>query len=146
MIFGIFADPGIAVVNVRGVNILIGDGRKDDEPLLEEFSAESIVGTGVREIDDQFERFAAEGLQREDDVVNEQVSVGFADLVSTGDVVEDGIARLGCARLVEDVERFDRFEFVFFVHVVLRHDLFELGRSHVHAAPSKQVKVQVKLS
>ena len=39
--------------------------------------------------------------------------------------------------LVEDVERLDRLELVLLVHVVLRHDLLELGARHVHRRPSR---------
>ena len=51
------------------------------------------------------------------------------------DVVEDGVAGLGGSRLVEDVERLDRLELILLVHVVLGHDLLELGARHVHRGP-----------
>ena len=40
------------------------------------------------EIDDQFKRFVAEWFEREQDVVDQEVTVRFPDLVATSDVVE----------------------------------------------------------
>jgi hypothetical protein len=38
--------------------------------------------------------------------------------------------------LVENIEWFDGLELVLLVHVVLRHDLFELGACHVDGRPT----------
>jgi hypothetical protein len=54
-----------------------------------------VVGAGVREVDDQLEGLVAEGLEGEDDVVDEEVAVRLADLVAPRDVVEDGVAGTG---------------------------------------------------
>ena len=56
-------------------------------------------------------------------------------LVSASDVVEDRMSRLARPSLIEDVERFQRLELVFLVHVVFRHYLLELRARHVHTAP-----------
>ena len=40
------------------------------------------------------------------------------------------------------VEILEGFELIFLVHIVLGHDLFELGARHVHTTPSV---IQVKL-
>jgi hypothetical protein len=54
----------------------------------------------VREVNDQLEGLVTEGLEREDDVVDEQVAVRLADLVATSDVVKDGIASTRCSGLM----------------------------------------------
>lgn len=136
MIFGILSDPRVAVVDVARMNVLVSNLRKDDKPLLEELGSETVVRAGVREVDHQLKRLATERFKSQNDVVDEQVPVSLSNLVSPSYVVEDGVSSLRRASLVEDVQRLDRFELVFFVHVVLRHDFFELGASHVHAAPS----------
>ena len=51
------------------------------------------------------------------------------------DVVEDGVAGLGGSCLVEDVQRLDGLELILLVHVVLGHNLLELGARHVHRGP-----------
>ena len=37
--------------------------------------------------------------------------------------------------MIKDVEGLERFELVLLVHVVLAHDLLELGRRHLHRRP-----------
>ena len=44
------------------------------------------------EVDDQLEWFMTEGLEREDDVVDEEIAVCLANLVATRDVVKNGIS------------------------------------------------------
>ena len=43
-------------------------------------------------VDDQLEGFMTEGLEREDDVVDQEITVCLANLVSTRDVVKNGIS------------------------------------------------------
>jgi hypothetical protein len=69
-------------------------------------------------------------------VINEQVAICLANFVTSGNIIKDRIASLGSACLIEDVERFNGFEFVLFVHIVLRHDLFKFCARHVHTTPS----------
>ena len=59
-----------------------------------------VVWARVREVNDQLEGLVTEGLEREDDVVDEQVAVRLADLVATSDVVKDGIASTRCSGLM----------------------------------------------
>ena len=56
----------------------------------------------------------------------------FNQLSPPGYVVEDRIPRFGRSGVIENVERFERFELVLLVHVVLAHDLLKFGRSHFH--------------
>ena len=58
-----------------------------------------VVGARVREVDDQLEGLVTEGLEGENDVIDEKVPVRLADFVATGNVVEDWIAGSGCSRL-----------------------------------------------
>ena len=88
------------------------------------------------EVEHDVVRLVEVGLEGEDDVVDEQVAVGLADLEPARDVVEHGHSGAGGAGLVEDVERLDALELVLFVHVVLGHDLLELGAGHVHGGPA----------
>lgn len=53
----------------------------------------------MREVDDQLEGLVTEGLEGENDVIDEKVPVRLADFVATGNVVEDWIAGSGCSRL-----------------------------------------------
>src|SRR5699024_279034 len=41
VIFGVFANPGIAVVDVRGDDLLVSNLRQNDKPFLEKFSLAS---------------------------------------------------------------------------------------------------------
>ena len=71
VILSVLANPRVAIVNVRCVNVLVCDFGKNDKPLLKKLCAEAVVGTRVREIDYKFKWFAAEGLEREDNVIDE---------------------------------------------------------------------------
>jgi hypothetical protein len=51
-----------------------------------------VVRAGVCEVDDQLEGFMTEGFEREDDMVDEEITVGFADLVATCNVVKNRIS------------------------------------------------------
>ncbi len=176
-----------------------------------------VIRASVCKINDQLKGFMTKGLEREDDVIDEEIAVCFADLVATRNVVKNGISGawssglgernkgwknltikalldpilhgailcsalmlllnwaycitakenaltsmnfrvfLGdllvavafpemafisrsiktCTYLIEDVERLDWLELVLLVHVVLRHDLFELCARHVHRGPPR---------
>ena len=56
-------------------------------------------------------------------------------LVSAGHIVEDRVASLGGARLVEDVQILQGLELILLMHVVLGHDLLKLGGRHIHGRP-----------
>ncbi|MFN9903429.1 MAG: hypothetical protein ACK55Z_32580, partial [bacterium] len=101
---GVLPHPGVAVVQVGQVDVLVGHLRQHDKPLLEEFRAKSVVGAGVREVHHQLERLVAEGLQGENDVIDEQVPVRLADLVAPRNVVEDGKTGPRRARLIEYIQ------------------------------------------
>ena len=51
-----------------------------------------IIRACVGKINDQLEGLVAEGLEGENDVVDQEVAVRLTDLVAPGDVVEDRIA------------------------------------------------------
>jgi len=46
----------------------------------------------VCKINDQLKGFMTKGLEREDDVIDEEIAVCFADLVATRNVVKNGIS------------------------------------------------------
>lgn len=58
-------------------------------------------------------------------------------LISACNVVEDWVARLGRAGLVEYVQRLDTLELFLLVHVVSHHDLLEVCAGHVYRAPPR---------
>ena len=91
------------------------------------------------EVHHKFKRFVTKRLQGQDNVIDQQIPVGLPNFVSPGDVVKDRISSFARAGLVEDVQRLDGLELVLFVHVVLRHDLLELGAGHVHGGPPREV-------
>ena len=82
MILGVLSDPSVAVVNVSSNEILVDRLRHDHDPFGEEFGAESVVGAGVSEVDDQLEGFVGEGLQSEQDVVDQEIPVDVPSFVS----------------------------------------------------------------
>ena len=53
----------------------------------------------MREVNDQLEGLVTERLEREDDVVDQEVAVRLADFVAARDVVKDRIAGARCAGL-----------------------------------------------
>ena len=53
----------------------------------------------MREVDDQLEGLVTEGLEGENDMIDQEVSVRLANLVATRDVVEDRIPGTGCSSL-----------------------------------------------
>ena len=81
MVFGVFSDPSVAVVDVSGDDVLIDGLGHHDDPFGEELGAESVVRASVREVDDQLERLVGERLQRQKHVVDEQIAVDVASFV-----------------------------------------------------------------
>ena len=71
------------------------------------------------EVHDQLEGLVAEGLEGEDNVIDQQIPVCFPDFVAAGDVVEHGMTGSRRAGLIENVQRLDRLEFILLVHIVL---------------------------
>lgn len=67
---GVFAHPAVAVVDVSCVDVLVGYLGEDVEPFLEEFGTESVVRTGVSEVEHQLEWRVTEWFQGQDHVVN----------------------------------------------------------------------------
>ncbi len=53
------------------------------------------------EVHHQFKRFVTKRLQGQDDVINQQIPVGLADLVPPRYVVKYRIPGFACARLIE---------------------------------------------
>lgn len=50
MVFGVFAYPGVAVVDVYGGHVLVGKVRKDHEPLGQKVRLEAVTGAHMGEI------------------------------------------------------------------------------------------------
>ena len=85
------------------MDILVGYLWQNHKPLLQKLCSESVVAACVGEVDHQLEGFVAEGLQCEDDMVDQEISIRLANLVPPGNVVEHRVACSRRACLVEDV-------------------------------------------
>ena len=60
----------------------------------------------------------AEWFKRQNNMIDKEITVGFPNFVSSGNIVKYRVSRSRSPRLVENIQRFDRFELIFFVHVV----------------------------
>lgn len=63
MKFGVFTDPGVAIININGMYVFVGHWCQDIKPLLQELGAKSIVGVDMREINNHFEGGVTEGFK-----------------------------------------------------------------------------------
>jgi hypothetical protein len=162
VILGVLSHPRVAVVDVTRLQIVVETVGHADEPFRQIVRLEPIVGTRVSEVDDQLERLRLERLQRQQNVIDEQVAVHLVHFETTRDVVEDGRvvllaearlndttrhdarrALLSSTHLIEDVRRFQRFEFFSFVHLRFGHELFELRCRHVVRDPLRVQRTMV---
>ena len=82
------------------------------------FLPKPIIRTSMGEIHDQLERFVTKWFQSQNDVVNQEISIGFTNFVPPCNVIKDRMSGSGSSGLVKYVQGFDGLEFVFFVHVV----------------------------
>lgn len=78
MVLGVLPHPGVAVVDVDGRHVLVGEAGKDDEPLGQEVGLEAIAGSHVGQIHDYFVGLRVVGFEGEEDVIDEQVSIYLA--------------------------------------------------------------------
>ena len=60
----------------------------------------------------------AEWFKRQNDMVDKKITIGFPNFVSSGNIVKYRVSRTGRSGLVENIQGFDRFELIFFVHAV----------------------------
>ena len=88
VILGVFSHPGVTVVDVTRLKIVVETIGHADEPLGEIIGLESIIGTRVSEINDQFEGFRLKRLQGEENVIDQEITVHLRHFETTGDVVE----------------------------------------------------------
>ena len=70
MVLGVLPHPRVTIIDVCLYNILVYHFGHDHKPLGEEVCAETIVGAGVSEIDDQLEGFVIERFECEQYVVD----------------------------------------------------------------------------
>lgn len=84
MVFCILSDPAIAIVDIAGMYILISNLRKNYKPLAKELCSEPIVRACMSKINHQFKWLITEWLQSKNDVVNQQVAIGFSDSIMNG--------------------------------------------------------------
>ena len=87
------------------------------------------------EIHNQFKWFMTKWFQSQNDMINQQISIGFTNFVSPSNVIKNRISSTWSSRLVKNIQAFDRLELVFFMHVMLGHDFFEFGTCHIHGGP-----------
>jgi hypothetical protein len=136
VILGVLSHPRIAIVDVIRLTIVIETIRHADEPLGKIIGLESIVGTRVSEIDDQFERLGLKEFESEENVRDQQITIHFVHFESTRDVTEDRrVVLFTEPGLIEDVQCCERLKFFAFVHLRLGHQFFELRRRHVARDP-----------
>ncbi|RNA20790.1 hypothetical protein BpHYR1_050689 [Brachionus plicatilis] len=69
---------------------------------------------------------------REQNMINQQITIYFRSFESSGNVVKNRIARLGIATLIKNHQRSNLFEVFFFNSLLLGHIILELGGSHAH--------------
>ena len=79
MIFGVLANPAIAVVDVGCVNVVISNLRQNVKPLLQKFRTEAVVRTRVRKVDDKLKWRVTKWFESQDHMVNKKITVGFAN-------------------------------------------------------------------
>ena len=94
-----------------------------------------IVRACMCEIHNQFKWFMTKWFQSQNDMINQQISIGFTNFVSPSNVIKNRISSTWSSGLVKNIQAFDRLELVFFMHVMLGHDFFELGTCHIHGGP-----------
>ena len=63
------------------MNVFIGHGGQDDEPFLQKFGSKPVIRTSMGEIHDQLEWFVTKWFQSQNDVVNQEISVGLTNFV-----------------------------------------------------------------
>ena len=63
------------------MNVFIGHGGQHDEPFLQKFGSKPVIRTSMGEIHDQLERFVTKWFQSQNDVVNQEISVGLTNFV-----------------------------------------------------------------
>ena len=70
------------------MDVLVSHSWQNDEPLLQEFGSKSVIGACVSEIHYQLKWFMTKGFEGQNDMVNEKISISFADFVSASNVVK----------------------------------------------------------
>jgi hypothetical protein len=85
---GVLSNPRVAVVNVDHVDLLEGHRWQHHEPLLQELGSEPVLRAGVSEINDDVVGLVEIGLQAENDVVDQQISIRLTDFVPSRDVIK----------------------------------------------------------
>lgn len=83
VVLGVLPHPRVAVIDVHGRDVLISEPGKDHEPLGQEVGLEAIARSHVCQVHDDFVGFGIIGLEGEEDVVDEQVSIYLARFESS---------------------------------------------------------------
>lgn len=78
VILGVLSYPRVAVVDVNGCYVLVGETRKDHKPLGQEVGLEAIARSHVGQVDDYLVRLGVVWFEGEEDVVDEQVTVDLS--------------------------------------------------------------------
>jgi len=84
VVLGVLPHPGVAVVDEDGRHVLVGEAGEHHEPLGQEVGLEAVAGPHVREVHHDLIGLGVVGLEREEDVVDEQVPVDLARLEPEG--------------------------------------------------------------
>ena len=105
--FCVLPDPRVAVVQVGCMDVFVCHLGKHHKPLLQELCAESVIGARVCKVHDKLKRFVTEGFERQNDMVDEEVTIGLTNFVATRNIVKDWMSRPRRSRLVENVQRLD---------------------------------------
>lgn len=78
VVLGVLPHPRVAVVDVHGRHVLVGEAGEHHEPLGQEVGLEAVAGSHVGQVHHDLVGFGVVGLEGEEDVVDEQVSVYLA--------------------------------------------------------------------
>lgn len=84
VVLGVLPHPRVAVVDVHGRHVLVREPGEHHKPLGQEVGLEAIAGSHVCQVHDDFVGFSVVGLEGEEHVVDEQVSVYLARLEPSG--------------------------------------------------------------
>lgn len=82
MVLGVLPHPGVAVVDIDSSYVLVCKARKDHKPLGQEVCLEAIAGSYMCQVYHNLIGLGVVGLQGEEHVVDEQVTIDLACLES----------------------------------------------------------------
>lgn len=95
VVLGVLPHPRVAVVDVDGRYVLVGEPREDDEPFGKEVRLKAVAGAGVSQVHYYLIRFGIVGFEGEQHMVDKQVSIYLPGLKPEGGKRRQTEARRG---------------------------------------------------